>query len=66
MDPFRIVGGLCLWWKDDVVVQINSKTKNIIDTTVTFGRNKETVLMTWVYGPTDVKERQEVWRKLKD
>ncbi|KAM1980750.1 hypothetical protein ACFX15_037339 [Malus domestica] len=44
-------GGLCLWWKDVLEVQIIFSSANVIDTCVQDFVSGSVIRLTWIYGP---------------
>lgn len=57
-------GGLALFWKEDVDVQILSSNQNFIDTLISF--KGVSFYSTFVYGAPEVFKRQDVWNLLTD
>ncbi|CAB4283449.1 unnamed protein product [Prunus armeniaca] len=50
VDPVGTAGGLCLWWKSWVEVEILDWSKNWIDTRVKSDTNHIFGRFTWLYG----------------
>ena len=57
-------GGLALFWKQDLNLQILSSSKNVIDTMIT--HKGATVYTTFVYGEPEVPNRSVIWDSLID
>ena len=57
MKPVNTAGGLTLWWDDNVIVQILSKSKFLIDMVVKFKSNDSLVRFSCFYGPPDKRIR---------
>ncbi|CAA7019717.1 unnamed protein product [Microthlaspi erraticum] len=52
-------GGLALYWKQEISLQVLSSCKSYIDTSITYKGN--TFFSTFVYGEPDFSLRKEVW-----
>lgn len=70
-DSFKLVpphghggGGLALFWKQNLNVEILSSDHNCIDTRVIF--EEKTFYASFVYGDPDRPKRKEVWKKITD
>lgn len=57
-------GGLALYWKSDIHIQIHESNCNFIDTEITF--KGTSFLSTFVYGAPDQSNRQGVWDSLSN
>lgn len=57
-------GGLALFWKNDINLQVLSLSQNNIDTLITF--KDHSFHSTFVYGALEIAKRQEVWKLLTD
>lgn len=57
-------GGLALYWKQDIDLQILSSSKNLIDTVILY--KGATVHVTFVYGEPEVSNRNIIWDSLID
>ncbi|KAM1038095.1 hypothetical protein ACFX13_033557 [Malus domestica] len=53
--------GLCLWWKDNLAVQILSSSINAINTCVQDFATRSIVRITWMYGPPRVENKRAFW-----
>lgn len=51
-DPVGRSGGLALWWKDEVDLEVCCKSKNIFRFIVTWPKNLNSWLSTFVYAPS--------------
>ncbi|KAK9926535.1 hypothetical protein M0R45_023761 [Rubus argutus] len=61
VDPIKTAGGLSLWWKPDVSVEIHDSTNFFIDTTVSFVKSCTKARITWVYGPPYYSDKATFW-----
>lgn len=61
VDPIDTTGGLSLWWKPDVSIEVHLSTKNFIDTTVSFVQSNTKARITWVYGPPYYSDKAAFW-----
>ncbi|KAF8086725.1 hypothetical protein N665_0614s0009 [Sinapis alba] len=52
-------GGLALFWKQDIDLQVLSSSKNVIDTIISY--KKETFFATFVYGDPETQHRHVIW-----
>lgn len=57
-------GGLALFWKEDVEVEVRTSNQNFIVTIVKFQNTSSFV--TFTYGAPQVEERQKVWDDLSE
>ncbi|CAL9225059.1 unnamed protein product [Arabidopsis halleri] len=60
--PLGLSGGLVLFWKDDVVVEVLSSSQNFIDTKIKFQNISS--FLTFVYGAPNVEDRQKIWNEI--
>lgn len=51
VDPVGLAGGLALWWKPEVEVEILTSNKNMVDTIVNCREKGTQYRISWVYGP---------------
>ncbi|KAL6201844.1 hypothetical protein ACLB2K_025556 [Fragaria x ananassa] len=59
-------GGLCLWWRDDIRLDIISSSKYHIDSSL-FGLNCEQgARISWLYGPPYNEDKLEYWEYWKN
>ncbi|OMO52011.1 reverse transcriptase [Corchorus capsularis] len=65
VDPIGLSGGLVLWWKENLVVNIVEMNKNFIDIFVDKGDGSGNYRITWIYGAPSLEERRGVWDKIK-
>ncbi|KAM2053759.1 hypothetical protein ACFX1T_003363 [Malus domestica] len=56
-------GGLCLWWKDNLEVQIIFSSVNAIDTCVQEFVSGSVIHITWMYGPPPERIIKELFGK---
>lgn len=61
VDPCGLSGGLALWWRLDVDVNVLSSSKNVIDTVLLLKDRNTSVRVTWVYGPPHWEDKQPFW-----
>lgn len=66
VDPVGRSGGLCLWWRKEVKVQVMYHSQFLIHVNVTSGSADLPAVITFVYGPSDEGERGRVWNKVKE
>lgn len=59
------IGGLALWWTNNVSVQVLMKRPYIIDTLVTINHVDNPIHMTWVHADTDENVRCRNWEELR-
>lgn len=57
-------GGLALFWRQDIDLQILSSNQNFIDTSISY--KGTSFFSTFVYGAPEIQNRQEVWNKHSD
>ncbi|KAF7154153.1 hypothetical protein RHSIM_Rhsim01G0092300 [Rhododendron simsii] len=65
VDPDGLAGGLALWWKNDVSIDIEISTKNIVHTIVTDKVNSSVWAASFIYGCPSREGRDQVWENLK-
>lgn len=65
VNPVGLSGGLALWWKEDVDIEIRLKSKNIMRCLVTWPSNRTKWLCTFIYAPPTWQERLVFWCFLK-
>lgn len=58
-------GGLCLAWKENVSIILESYSRNHIDVSIQTDMNKKW-LFTGFYGTSIVKNKNEVWNILRN
>ncbi|KAM2227525.1 hypothetical protein ACFXTI_014320 [Malus domestica] len=56
-------GGLCLWWKEALEVQIIFSSANAIDTCVQDCVSGSVIRLTWIYGPPPEQNIKEPFGK---
>lgn len=66
MEPEGLSGGLSLWWNEDVEIEVDSATKNLIHTMVRVKSNSVCWATTFVYGSPLNSGREFVWEEMKD
>lgn len=57
-------GGLALFWKHEIHLEIVSSCKTFIDTVIKYKHN--TFCATFIYGEPDQSKRKDIWDKLAD
>ncbi|KAG7540714.1 Reverse transcriptase domain [Arabidopsis thaliana x Arabidopsis arenosa] len=62
VDPVGTCGGLALFWKNNVDIEIKFADKNVLDLFVQLGSNN--FFVSCVYGNPNASMRQEVWERL--
>ena len=60
--PLHQPGGMGLFWKSDIYLQILSANQNLIDTHISF--RGSSFNNTFIYGAPEIPKRQEVWNQL--
>lgn len=66
VDPEGLSGGLALWWQCGVSVEVDSTTKNIMQTVVFDKAEGKCWAASFVYGCPSREGRGKVWQDLKD
>lgn len=59
------LGGLALWWREEIFIHILSANPYIIDTMVTFILTGITMHMIWIHADTDENQRNQNWEELR-
>ncbi|KAK4273760.1 hypothetical protein QN277_017095 [Acacia crassicarpa] len=65
VDPEGLSGGLAVWWKDNITLNVLYKSKNIIHVVMESAGLKVPKFATFVYGPPKEKDRRVVWNILR-
>ncbi|KAG5524499.1 hypothetical protein RHGRI_031233 [Rhododendron griersonianum] len=65
VDPVGLSGGLALWWKDDVDIDVRYKTKNMFRFVITWPSSSNKWLSTFIYAPPNWQHRAEFWASIK-
>ncbi|CAL9242513.1 unnamed protein product [Arabidopsis halleri] len=60
--PVGLSGGLALFWKEDVVVEVLSSSQNFMDTKIKFQNISSYI--TFVYGAPNVENKQQIWNDI--
>ncbi|KAK8998720.1 hypothetical protein V6N11_084103 [Hibiscus sabdariffa] len=58
-----IVGGLALWWNDDINMSVIKSCKKFIDTTISV-KDGDEWFCTFIYGPPYIEEKEIFWENL--
>ncbi|KAH7861621.1 hypothetical protein Vadar_028497 [Vaccinium darrowii] len=66
VDPEGLGGGLSPWWNNDIEVEVESSSKNLIHMIVTDKENSSTWAATFVYGCPMKVGRDQVWSELEE
>ncbi|KAH7848430.1 hypothetical protein Vadar_002675 [Vaccinium darrowii] len=66
VDPEGLAGGLALWWNNDLELDIETASKNLIHTIVTDKVNSYTWAATFVYGCPTKAGKEQVWEDIKE
>lgn len=61
VDPVGIGGGLAIWWRSEVDLQILKVSKNVIHAVMNAGFLEKPCFVTFVYGPPSNQGREEFW-----
>lgn len=64
VDPVGLAGGLTLWWRPEVDVEILTSDKNLIDTIVMNRDDGTHYRVSWMYGPPYREEKPLFWDNL--
>ncbi|KAF7809654.1 reverse transcriptase [Senna tora] len=65
LEPEGLSGGLSLWWRKDVKVEVLSSCRNFLHTRITLPQFDSTFTVTFVYGAPKSQDRQAVWDKIE-
>lgn len=65
VDPEGLSGGLALWWKDEVNIDVRFKSKNILRCVVNWPQIRSSWLITFIYAPPVWNHRLDFWHLLK-
>ncbi|KAH7836079.1 hypothetical protein Vadar_032514 [Vaccinium darrowii] len=66
VEPDGLSGGLALWWNDDVDLEVESASKNLIHSIVNDKSSSSCWATTFVYGSPLRSGRDMVWEDMKD
>ncbi|KAH7842957.1 hypothetical protein Vadar_011057 [Vaccinium darrowii] len=66
VDPVGLAGGLALWWNNDVEIEVDLASKNLIHAIVSDKANSSNWAASFVYGCPMRSGREQVWEDLKD
>lgn len=66
VDPIGVAGGLSLWWKPWIEVNILSWNKNWIDTIIRSDAEQTYRRFSWIYGTLYSAEKIEFWEAIDD
>lgn len=64
VNPIGLSGGLCLFWNDNVHVQIFNVSPNFIHTNISFGSSSYDFDCSFVYGNPIFQHRNGLWSRL--
>lgn len=64
MDPVGLSGGLALWWKSELVLNILYSSQSIIHVVVSFSSLQVTEYVTFVYIPPNEQLQRGMWDKI--
>ncbi|KAF7127011.1 hypothetical protein RHSIM_Rhsim11G0149500 [Rhododendron simsii] len=65
VDPIGLSGGLALWWKDGVDVDIRYKSRNLFSCIIKWPSMSSKWLCSFVYAPPTWQQRVAFWDKLR-
>ncbi|KAG5529490.1 hypothetical protein RHGRI_030022 [Rhododendron griersonianum] len=65
VDPVGLAGGLALWWKTEMDIDIETSTKNIVHTIISDKSNSSVWAASFIYGSPNREGRDQVWEDLK-
>ncbi|KAH7853442.1 hypothetical protein Vadar_002449 [Vaccinium darrowii] len=65
VDPVGLSGGLALWWKEEVDVEVRFKSKNILRCIITWPSSSNRWLGTFIYAPPVWQQRVDFWNYLR-
>ncbi|XP_062028816.1 uncharacterized protein LOC133744789 [Rosa rugosa] len=57
-------GGLALWWRPEVKVEVISTGKHLIDTMINFSNLNASIRFTFFYGPPYLEDKAQFWSSL--
>lgn len=64
VNPLGSAGGLGLWWRDEVDIQIMGSCRNYIDSVVAYPKDGLHFRGSWFYGPPETGRRHDFWESL--
>ncbi|KAG5549291.1 hypothetical protein RHGRI_014597 [Rhododendron griersonianum] len=64
VDPVGLSGGLALWWKIEVDIDIETSSKNIVHTIISDKSNSSVWAASFIYGSPNREGRDQVWDDL--
>lgn len=59
-------GGLALWWRLDVEVQVIFKCPNLLDSTITVKSEGILFRASWFYGPPYMQDKPQFWASMNN
>lgn len=65
VDPIGLSGGLALWWKDGVDVDVHFKSRNLFKCIIKWPSISSRWLCSFVYAPPNWQQRVVFWDKLR-
>ncbi|KAG5524194.1 hypothetical protein RHGRI_031004 [Rhododendron griersonianum] len=65
VDPVGLFGGLALWWKNEVEIDIDNSTKNIVHSVISEKSNSAVWATSFIYGCPNKDGRDQVWEDLR-
>ncbi|KAF7152387.1 hypothetical protein RHSIM_Rhsim01G0140300 [Rhododendron simsii] len=63
--PVGLSGGLALWWKTEVDIDIETSSKNIVHTKISNNSNSYVWAASFIYGCPNREGRDQVWENLR-
>ena len=57
-------GGLALWWRPNVKVEIISSNNYVIDSHISFCNGAKTSRISWFYGPPYIEDKHKFWPEM--
>ncbi|KAG5553067.1 hypothetical protein RHGRI_011057 [Rhododendron griersonianum] len=65
VDLIGLSGGLALWWKNEVEIDIEASTKNIVHTVISEKAFSHVWAASFIYGSPSREGRDQVWEEIK-
>ncbi|KAF7153351.1 hypothetical protein RHSIM_Rhsim01G0274800 [Rhododendron simsii] len=64
IDPIGLFGGLALWWKNEVEINIETSIKNIVHTVISEKSTSHDWAGSFIYGSPNREGRDQAWEEL--
>lgn len=66
VDPNGLSGGLALWWKEEVAVDVRFRSKNLMRCIIKWPAIPSSWLCSFIYAPPIAKDRRDFWDQIRD